>query len=290
MPDRSWERGMHQLVEAKEGCRVTAQKEPLARISYQRFFRRYVHLSGMTGTGAEVAGELGAVYGLPVVRLPTNLPGQRQLLPERVFATEDGKWDAIARRVKEIHESGRPVLLGTRSVAASERASAALRKLGLEHAVLNAKQDRAEADIIAAAGQRGRITIATNMAGRGTDIKLGEGVAGLGGLHVLLSERHDSKRIDRQLAGRCARQGDPGYFEAMLSVEDPMMSIVGDGLRGVLAGAMARLQPAHAERLGSLALRLAQRYAESTNSRARRALLKMDQRLTNLLAFSGSPE
>jgi preprotein translocase subunit SecA len=290
MADRSWERGLHQLVEAKEGCKITAQKEPLARISYQRFFRRYLLLAGMTGTAEEVRGELGYVYGLTAVRVPTNRPGRRAAVPEQVFATEDEKWQAIGRRVREVHDSGCPVLLGTRSVAASERASTILNGLGLEHRVLNAKQDQEEADIVAAAGARGRITIATNMAGRGTDIKLAPEVAGLGGLHVILSERHDSERIDRQLAGRCARQGDPGVFEPMLSVDDAIMSGMGPAMRSVLKRTMASLPPAKAARLGSLAIRMAQRSAERAHSRIRKALLKMDQQVGKLLAFSGRNE
>jgi len=290
MADRSWERGLHQLIEAKEGCKITAQKEPLARISYQRFFRRYLHLAGMTGTAAEVRGELGAVYGLTSVRIPTNRPSCRSVLPERVHATEDDKWSAIADRVRQIHASGCPVLLGTRSVAASERASSELQRLNLEHRVLNAKQDREEADIIASAGEHGCITIATNMAGRGTDIKITAEVAAIGGLHVILSERHDSERIDRQLAGRCARQGDPGVFEPILSIEDPIMSLVSRPLRAAVAAAMARLSPARAEKLGSLSIRLAQRHAERSHSRVREALLKMDQQIGKLLAFSGRNE
>jgi preprotein translocase subunit SecA len=290
MADRTWERGMHQLMEAKEGVPITAQKEPLARISYQRFFRRYVHLSGMTGTGQEVAGELGAVYGLPVVRVPTNRPSRRVTLPEEVYVTEDEKWRAIGLRVREVSASGRPVLLGTRSVAASERASAQLAELGLEHRVLNAKQDREEAEIIALAGGAGRITIATNMAGRGTDIKLGPDVMEAGGLHVILSERHDSKRIDRQLAGRCARQGDPGCFQPMLSLEDDILSIWGQRLRRLLCAALMRLEPARRARAGALAIRLAQWRAERSNSRVRKALLKMDQHIGKMLAFSGSQE
>jgi len=288
MADRSWERGMHQLVEAKEGCAITAQKEPLARISYQRFFRRYLHLCGMSGTAREVAGELGAVYGLPVRRIPTNRPSRRTVLRERVYASEEEKWQAIAARVAEVHRTGRPVLLGTRSVAASERASALLQERGLPHRVLNAKQDREEADIVSHAGERGTITIATNMAGRGTDIELGEGVAELGGLHVILSERHDSARIDRQLEGRCARQGDPGHFEALLSMQDPILEVAGGSLRALgakwLSGAGA------GKRMASAALRLSQRHAERTHSRVRKALLKADQQLGTTLAFTGGQE
>ena len=192
--------------------------------------------------------------------------------------------------MKEVHALGRPVLLGTHSVAASEQAGRLLEEAGLEHRVLNAKQDKEEADIVARAGERGRITIATNMAGRGTDIKLADDVAALGGLHVILSERHDSERIDRQLAGRCARQGDPGYFEPILSVEDSMMSIVAAPIRSALSKTMSGLGGERAGRLGSLAIRMAQSHAQRAHSRVRRALLKADQQMGKTLAFSGSHE
>jgi preprotein translocase subunit SecA len=290
MADRSWERGIHQLIEVKEGCEVTAQKEPLARISYQRFFRRYLLLSGMTGTAREVASELGDVYGLPVVKIPTNRRSRRVVLPERVFPSEDLKWTAIASRIREIHAIGRPILLGTRSVAASERASELLDQMGIEHRVLNAKQDDEEANIVASAGERGRITIATNMAGRGTDIKLAEEIAALGGLHVILSERHDSERIDRQLAGRCARQGDPGFFEPILSIEGTMQSLAPGPLGTFFSGAMAALGPGWTGILGSFFIRQAQKHAERSHSRTRKALLKMDQQLGKVLSFSGRYE
>ena len=290
MADRSWERGIHQLIEVKEGCEVTAQKEPLARISYQRFFRRYLHLSGMTGTAQEVSSELGTVYGLSVVKIPTNRKSRREVLPEHVYPSEDEKWAAIAGRVREIHDLGRPVLLGTRSVAASERASTLLKQMGLEHRVLNAKQDDEEANIIASAGERGRITIATNMAGRGTDIKLADGVAALGGLHVILSERHDSERIDRQLAGRCARQGDPGVFEPILSVEGTMQSLAAGPLGNFFSRTIVALGSGSTRILGSFLIRQAQRHAERSHSGTRKALLKMDQQLGKILSFSGRYE
>jgi preprotein translocase subunit SecA len=290
MADRSWERGLHQLVEAKEGCKITAPKEPLSRISYQRFFRRYLLLSGMTGTASEVAGELGAVYGLPIVKVPTNRTSRRVILPEQVYATAAEKWDAIVRRVQEVSQSGRPVLLGTRSVAESERASKMLSAAGVAHRVLNAKQDKEEAEIVAQAGEPGCITIATNMAGRGTDIQLATAAAEAGGLHVILSERHDSKRVDRQLAGRCARQGDPGYFESILSLEDSLMLIAGRRVRSALGGAMERLGPQAGAKFGSRMIRLAQKYAEYSHSRVRRSLLKSDQQMGKTLAFSGSHE
>jgi len=286
MADRTWERGLHQLIEAKEGCTVTAQKEPLARISYQRFFRRYLHLAGMSGTASEVAGEFGAVYDLPVVRVPTHRPSARTLLPEQVFPDMERKWQHIAERVAQINAEGRPVLLGTHSVAASEHASQLLTARGLAHRVLNAKQDAEEAGIVAEAGQRGCITIATNMAGRGTDIKLKPDVGALGGLHVILSERHDSKRIDRQLAGRCARQGDPGVFESILSLEDSIMAVLGPRTRRLLLALVGGLGP----RARSWLVGHAQKRAETAHSRVRKGLLKQDQQVSKLLAFSGRPE
>lgn len=290
MADRSWERGLHQLIEAKEACTITAQKEPLARISYQRFFRRYLHLAGMTGTAKEVAGELGMVYDLPVVKLPTNRPNQRVLIKEQVFASMPQKWARIAARVAEVHASGRPLLLGTHSVAASEQASQLLHDLGLPHRVLNAKQDSEEAAIVAVAGEPGCITIATNMAGRGTDIKLPAEAVSLGGLHVILTERHDSKRIDRQLAGRCARQGDPGCFESILSIEDSIMVGQGQGLVRGMASLMGVLSAGGAAWLGSTLIRWSQRRTERMHSRVRKGLLKQDQHASRLLAFSGRPE
>jgi preprotein translocase subunit SecA len=290
MADRSWGQGLHQLIESKEGCEITPRKEPLARISYQRFFRRYLRLSGMTGTGAEVAGEFGTVYGLPVVRVPTHRPSKRIYRPDRIFQTEQEKWQAIADRVAELNARGVPVLLGTRSVAASEVASGLLAARGLEHTVLNAKQDEEEAQIVAGAGAVGRITVATNMAGRGTDIQLLPEVSDLGGLHVILSERYEAGRIDRQLAGRCARQGDPGTFEAILSLEDPVLDPFRGGLldwlvrRFVLPGV-----PGEAA-CKRLLIRFAQYRTERMQSRVRKNLLKTDKQMGDILSFSGRPE
>jgi preprotein translocase subunit SecA len=290
MPDRSWSQGLHQLIECKEGCEITPRKESLARISYQRFFRRYVRLCGMTGTGSEVASELGSVYGLPVVRVATHRPSRRRHLPDRIFATAEEKWTRLVERVAELHAAGVPVLLGTRSVASSELASRLLAERGLEHQLLSAKQDEEEARIVAAAGERGCITIATNMAGRGTDIKLGEGVADLGGLHVILSERHEAGRIDRQLEGRCARQGDPGCFQAFLSLEDPLL----DPYRGGPLELAVRAVSAGGGSLGAAVrhrwIRFAQRATEKAHSRIRKALLKNDRQMGDILSFSGRPE
>lgn len=290
MADRSWGQGLHQLIETKEGCEVTARREPLARISYQRFFRRYLHLSGMTGTAKEVAGELGSIYNLAVVRIPTHTPGRRIYHQDRIFQTEQEKWQAVADRVAELHAKGVPILLGTRSVADSEVASHMLAERGLVHKVLNAKQDHEEADIIASAGEIGQIIIATNMAGRGTDIKLGPGVSELGGLHVILSERHEAGRIDRQLAGRCARQRDPGSFEAILSMEDPVLQPYLKGLLNWLARNVAKQD----SQIGQVAkvqlIRFAQYRTERTQSKVRKNLLKSDRQMGGILSFSGRPE
>jgi preprotein translocase subunit SecA len=291
MADRSWGQGLHQLIETKEGCEITARKETLARISYQRFFRRYRHLSGMSGTAAEVARELGDVYGLAVVSVPMHCPSQRIQRPDIIFSTEQEKWRCVADRVAALHVRGVPILLGTRSVAASEVASRMLAERGLTHCVLNAKQDEEEAEIIARAGESGRITIATNMAGRGTDIKLGPGVAQAGGLHVILSERHEARRIDRQLGGRCARQGDPGCFEAVLSLEDPLLLPFKGGLADSVLRRFARTGiPRIDNRVRKAVIALAQWRTERAQSKIRRKLLKADREQGDILSFSGKPE
>jgi preprotein translocase subunit SecA len=283
LADRTWEQGLHQMVETKEGLPLSNQQTSVARITYQRFFRRYLWLAGMTGTAKEVAGELWSVYGLPVVRLPTHRPKQRQSTGDRVFATEDEKWQAIVERVRALHAIGRPVLIGTRSVAASEKLSALLTEAGLEHQLLNARQDKQEAEIVAQAGQLGRITVATNMAGRGTDVKLGPGVAELGGLHVIATELHESGRIDRQLFGRCGRQGDPGTIEAIVSLEDELIR--------VYLGPAARLNShLRSDRWRRALFSAAQLRAEMVNAGIRRQLLSVEDRLGDMLAFTGRRE
>ena len=291
MPDRSWERGLQQLIELKEDCQPTGRKETVARISFQRFFRRYLRLSGMTGTAREVARELWSIYRLRVVTLPTNRPMRRRGLPDRAFATEGDKWAAVVETIGRIHASGRPVLVGTRSVAASERLSALLDGAGLPHRVLNAQQDRQEAEIVAQAGQRGQITVATNMAGRGTDIRLGDGVAALGGLHVLATERSEARRIDRQLFGRCGRQGDPGSFEAFFSLEDELLTMHGPKiLRWPTAVLIRSPLPLGGQWVSWMLMRQAQLAAQRLHARMRRNLLKMDTRMEDALAFSGRLE
>jgi preprotein translocase subunit SecA len=219
---RKWRHGLHQAIEAKEGVEISALDETLARLSFQRFYRLFRRLSGMTGTGREAAAEFWQIYRLPVLEIATNRPNQRKDSPNRIFATPDEKWAAVVDEVIRVHKTGRPVLVGTRSVAASEMLAEKLRARGLECAVLNATREREEAIIVEEAGQRGRITISTNMAGRGTDILLGPGVEELGGLHVIATERHESGRVDRQLAGRAGRQGDAGSSQAIISAEDEL--------------------------------------------------------------------
>ena len=290
MADRSWERGLHQMIEAKEGCPITGQQETLARISYQRFFRRYLRVAGMTGTAREVARELWSVYRLAVVTIPTNRPVRRRHLPDQVYLTADEKWVAIVDTLRRAQAEDRPVLVGTRSVSASEHLSGLLAAANLPHQVLNARQDQEEAEVVTKAGERGRITVATNMAGRGTDIRLAPGVADLGGLHVLATERHDARRIDRQLFGRGGRQGDPGSYQAILSLEDEIVQEIfkGHALRlGKLFWRSGKPLPAW---LGGALVSVAQRIAERHHARTRGALLRIDDQLSDLLAYTGRSE
>jgi preprotein translocase subunit SecA len=284
MPDRSWEQGLHQLIEMKEGCEITGRRETLARISYQRFFRRYLHLAGMTGTASEVAGELWAVYRLRVAAVPTNRPGRRVRGRDRVYGRSAQKWRAVVAAIEAQRADSRPVLVGTRSVAASEILAGQLDEAGIPYRLLNARQDKDEAEIISEAGQPGRITVATNMAGRGTDIKLGPGVAERGGLHVIATELNDSGRIDRQLFGRCARQGDAGSCQAILAIEEDLVATF------LPAAARLRALPRLPLWLGRLVFRTAQWRAERAYSRARRDLLDLDDYLGDILAFSGRGE
>lgn len=290
MPDRSWERGLHQLIEAKEGCTLTERRETLARLTYQRLFRRYVRLAGMTGTATEVVREIRSVYRLDVARIPLHKPLRRLYYAPTVCASLDEKWRRVADVASRMAQGeGRPVLIGTRSVKASEEISAVLKTRGIVHALLNAKQDHSEADVIAQAGQRGRVTVATNMAGRGTDIRLGPGVAELGGLHVVLTEYHESRRIDRQLFGRCARQGDPGSCEAIVSLEDEIFTLCAPAATQLVARLVRRKVDVPARVYRGLKA-LAQYQAEKRNAYVRVQNLKLDRRLNQVLAFSGRGE
>ncbi len=223
MEGRTWSDGLHQAVEAKENLTVRRENQTLATITLQNFFKLYKKLAGMTGTAMTEAAEFDRIYSLDVVAIPTNKPMARVDRPDVVYRTAREKYRAIVEEIVEVHESGRPILVGTVSIEKSELLSGMLTRRGIKHDVLNAKQHQREAEIVALAGQPGRVTISTNMAGRGTDIVLGPGIAGKGGLHVLGTERHDARRIDNQLRGRCARQGDPGSSTFFLSLEDDLM-------------------------------------------------------------------
>lgn len=227
MPDRQWRDGLHQAVEAKERAPIHLAADHAASVTYQSYFRQYKALAGMTGTIVQNSNEIRRVFKLRVVPVPTNRPIKRILFPDMIYPTEDAKFDAIVADVKKMQEIGRPVLIGTRTVEKSEALSQRLAALGIEHNVLNAKQDKEEATIIAQAGQRGKVTVATNMAGRGTDIKLGPGIAELGGLHVIGTERHEAIRVDRQMLGRAGRQGDPGSGQFYLCLEDKLLEALG---------------------------------------------------------------
>jgi preprotein translocase subunit SecA len=285
MPDRTWSEDLHEMVERKEGLALSGRRATLARMTYQRFFRRYCRLGGMTGTGREVAEELWRVYRLPVAAIPLHRPDRKVLRPARIHPTAMEKWNAIANEVAAMHAREAPVLIGTRTVAASLEASAALTAAGLPHVVLNAAQDKTEAQIIACAGQCGAITVATNMAGRGTDIELSPEARSLGGLHVMISELHETGRIDRQLAGRCGRQGDPGQVATHISLEDELIEHHCPSLLRTLARAAGTRSS-----IVGLIARFAQRRAEGLHARMRRDLLKSDEWLGDAIAFAGEQE
>ena len=285
MPDRTWRDGMHQAVEAKEGVEIRPLQETLARISFQRFFRLYGQLSGMTGTARESRSELWRTYRLPVVAIPTHRPSRRTVASDAVFAVEDEKWSALISEIERLHGLGRPVLIGTRSVRASEHVSELLSERGIAHDVLNAVRHAEEARIIAGAGASRAVTVATNMAGRGADIPLGRGVAEMGGLAVIASERHESRRVDRQLFGRGARQGEPGSAGCFVSLEDEIVRRYASRLVRLVR----RLTPGGAGLglLGGLLIRRAQAKAQKLAAQRRRAVLRQDDWLDDALGFAG---
>ncbi|MBW1860845.1 MAG: prepilin peptidase [Deltaproteobacteria bacterium] len=287
MPNRTWRHGLHQAVEAKEGLDINDPSETMARLSFQRFFRFFSKLSGMTGTAQEATAEFWHIYKLPVLTIPTNRPCIRKILQDSIFPNETEKWEAVVLEIEKWHRTGRPVLVGTRSVKASERLAEMLAEKGLKFNLLNAVRHKEEARIVAAAGEQDRITISTNMAGRGTDIKLGRGVAQRGGLHVIATERHESGRIDRQLFGRCARQGDPGSAQAFMGVEDELLQrFVPAPMRNRLITALKSKAPG-AGRLAEGALFYSQRAAQRLAFRQRRDVLLMDTWLEEALSFTG---
>ncbi len=284
---RSWQHGLHQLIEMKEGCAITGQNDTLTSITYQRFFSRYLRLAGMSGTLSEVAGELCAVYGLDVIRIPTHRPSIRRFCGVKLFKRAEAKWEATMSAARKQTANGRPVLIATRSVADSERLGTMLTHARCDHVVLNAHHDGAEAAIVAEAGRPGRITVATNMAGRGTDIKLAAGVAERGGLHVILTEFYESARIDRQVIGRGGRQGDPSTYEVIVALEDELFQSGCRPLARMLQGLALpgrRLLPAWWARILRL---LAQHSAQRRHYRIRRATLKLQRELDKSLGFAG---
>jgi len=278
LPDRSWEHGLHQAVEAKEGLDVTADRETLARLSFQRFYRTYPFLCGMTGTAADATGEMEAVYARPVTVIPTNRPVARSQRPLRVFRTATDKWAAVAASVEALHAAGRPVLVGTRSIAASELLAGLLAARGLAHQVLNANFDKDEADVIARAGHGGTlasITVATNMAGRGTDIKPDAPALAAGGLHVILTEMHGAERIDRQFIGRAGRQGDPGSAQVFVSLEDELIRRHAPLLKRALERRLVTAEMRDTALAGRV-FGLAQARSEARDRRNRASVLRQD--------------
>jgi preprotein translocase subunit SecA len=277
LPDRSWEHGLHQAVEAKENLDITADRETLARMSFQRFFRMYPTLCGMTGTAADARIEMERVYSRPVTIIPTNRPMIRDRWPTRVFRTAEGRWNAAVESIGELHEQGRPLLVGTRSIQASEILAARLAARGLAHRVLNANFDKDEAEMIAIAGKRAMITVATNMAGRGTDIKPERESIERGGLHVILTEMHGASRIDRQFFGRAGRQGDPGSCQMFVSLEDELVRLYTPRMLAWLKKLGSGEELKGSARSRALAVfRVAQRRSESRARRSRVEVLRQD--------------
>ena len=274
MPGRRFSEGLHQAIEAKEGVPIQNESKTMATITFQNYFRMYKKLSGMTGTGKTEEEEFRNIYNMFVTTIPTNRPIQRIDAPDYIYSNMEAKFNAVAQEVKERYDKGQPVLLGTVSIETSELVSKLLYRYGVPHKVLNAKQNESEAEIIKQAGQRGSVTIATNMAGRGTDIKLGEGVRELGGLAVIGTERHESRRIDNQLRGRSGRQGDPGYSRFYLSLEDELMVRFGaDRLQKIMG---KDVDTPLESRMVSRSVESAQKRVEGNNYDSRKQVLQYD--------------
>ena len=278
MPGRRYSDGLHQAIEAKESVKVQRESRTLATITFQNFFNKYTKKAGATGTAITEEGEFRDIYGLDVVAVPTNMPMIRDDKDDLIYRTEKAKYNALVEEVAESHETGQPVLVGTVSIEKSELISTLLKKRGIPHEVLNAKQHEREAEIIALAGEKGHVTIATNMAGRGTDIRLGEGVVEVGGLKVIGSERHESRRIDNQLRGRAGRQGDPGFSRFYLSAEDDLLRLFGgDRMKNIMS--TLKMEDEDVLEFGMLTkvVENAQKKVESNNFGIRKHLLQYDQ-------------
>ena len=277
MYGRRYSEGLHQAIEAKEGVVVQRESQTLATITFQNYFRMYKKLAGMTGTAKTEEQEFQKIYGLDVVVIPTNKPMIRTDFPDVIYKTKAAKYRAVVKEIVELHKEGRPVLVGTTSITQSEDLSALLKKQGIPHNVLNAKYHEKEAMIVADAGQPGQVTIATNMAGRGTDIVLGEGVAEKGGLHILGTERHESRRIDNQLRGRCARQGDPGSSRFYLSLEDDLMRLFGsDKIKGMMDKLGMEEDEPIENKIVTSSIENAQKKVEERNFNIRKMVLEYD--------------
>jgi preprotein translocase subunit SecA len=287
---RVWSRGLQQLIEIKEGCKVSGEQHSVAQITYQRFFPRYLRLAGMSGTLTEARGELRAVYGLRVAKIALRTPSRRESLGVKIYPTAAAQWDAVLARVREVHRTGRPILIGTDSVADSEALSARLGAAQLPHAVLNARQDQNEAEIVAQAGAVASITVATNMAGRGTDIPLVDAVRARGGLHVISCQHNSAQRIDRQMHGRCARQGDPGSVETIGSLEGALLSQHVPAWARRLVARMAVRDGALSGWLSAVLLRYPQVIAEHKQWFERWQLRKQDAVIARRLSFGGASE
>lgn len=289
MPNRSWRMGLHQAVECKEGLQLTDPAETIAGLSFQRFFRFIPRLAGVTGTARENRGELWRIYGLPLMTIPTHRPTQRKYAKPIVYPDLYEKWEAVCAEIIQLHKQRLPVLVGTRSVNASESLAEVLSGHGLHFQLLNAIHHDREAAIVAGAGEPDSITIATNMAGRGTDIRLAKGIAEQGGLVVIATEYHESARVDRQLYGRCARQGDPGMVYHFASMEDEVVTrFVPGWLRKSLANGLRKKLP-FTQALAMAVCRYAQRAATRHNFKGRLAVLRQDKWLSESLSFGGGP-
>ncbi|EHO63593.1 preprotein translocase subunit SecA [Dialister succinatiphilus] len=277
MYGRRYSDGLHQAIEAKEGLEVQRESQTLATITFQNYFRMYDKLAGMTGTAKTEEQEFIKIYGLPVIQIPTNKPIQRKDLPDVVFKTKRGKYRAVVKEVERRHATGQPILIGTTSIEQSEELSHMLDAAKIPHSVLNAKYHEKEAAIVALAGQKGAVTIATNMAGRGTDIQLGDGVAALGGLAIIGTERHESRRIDNQLRGRAGRQGDPGSSQFFLSLEDDLLRIFGgDNIKKFMEKMGLDEDEPINSRMVSNAIQKAQKRVEARNFDIRKYVLEYD--------------
>ncbi len=277
MYGRRYSDGLHQAIEAKEGLEVQRESQTLATITFQNYFRMYDKLAGMTGTAKTEEQEFIKIYGLPVLQVPTNKPIQRKDLPDVIFKNKRGKYKAVVREVQRRHATGQPMLIGTTSIEQSEELSHMLDQANIPHSVLNAKYHEREAAIVALAGQKGAVTIATNMAGRGTDISLGEGVAELGGLAIIGTERHESRRIDNQLRGRAGRQGDPGSSQFFLSLEDDLLRIFGgDNIKSFMEKMGLEEDEPINSRMVSNAIQKAQKRVEARNFDIRKYVLEYD--------------